>query len=107
MIMDNLTIHYMNQFDHESVREISPNALIAFFSDNCESVGRELMDNFEEALTITNGDPRQSELEETDVFLSYNDIVGSGITGAELMCQIPDEFLDQGLNEIHAAETDF
>ena len=105
--MDNLTIHYMDEFDNESVREISPDALMTFFNENGETIGRELADNFEKALTITNRDPRMSELEETDIFISYNDTISSGFVGAELMCQIPDEFFGDKINEIHAAETDF
>lgn len=104
---DNLTIHYMDEFDNESVREISPDALMAFFSANGETAGDELADNFENALTITNRDPRQSELEETDIFISYNDIISSGLVGAELMCQIPDEFFGDKINESHDAGTDF
>lgn len=104
--MRKLRVHYMDCNDNEVVAEIDAAAYVKFLSENAhEYSGSVIATRLDAMLTVTNTDPRDSELEDTDVFISFVDVKGMITSLAELFVEIPEEFVGPVVNDMRAAET--
>lgn len=84
--MANLLVHYMDARDNESIAEIDANAFHALIKTEH---GHDLARKLDAALKITNTDPRVSELDATDIWVSYSDVFTGLQTADDLLNDLP------------------
>lgn len=80
-----MKVHYDNAFCNSVIAEIDQEIYTELLKNH---EGLELVTKMDEALTVTNRDPRQSELEECDVFFSYDDVKGNWSRPADLLIEL-------------------
>lgn len=80
-----MRLHVMDSMDNEIVAEIDAGVYRNLLATK---TGRELADAVVGAYTVVDSDPRRSDLDNTDAFFPYKDVVRELTTAEELLAEL-------------------